>query len=134
MARRQSHRRSCVQPGCGETSFVEYTSRWELEGVSSAWKCARHREPDRVLSAENRETTAVLTLHPSYVQSTSSWSNGSPQLVGYFWGPESADRGSSGVESGPGFMAYAKDFPPGTRLVVTARIEIPPQSTGDGEG
>jgi len=33
--------------------------------------------------------------------------------------------GNFGFVSGPGFKAYAKDFPPGARLIITARIELP---------
>jgi len=130
MPRRQSYRRSCAHAGCGEQSFIEYTARRELDGVSPTWKCTRHAEPDRVLSADNTETTAVLTLHPRYID---AYHRGDPpKLVGYFWGPEGADKGHAGIEQGPGFLAHAKDFPPGTRLVVTARVEIPAASSDPG--
>ncbi|WP_186268080.1 hypothetical protein [Burkholderia gladioli] len=33
--------------------------------------------------------------------------------------------GHWGAVSGPGFLAYAADLPPGTKLIVTARIELP---------
>lgn len=123
MPRRQSYRRVCVHSGCSEVSFTEYTSGRELDGIGTSWKCLRHREPDRVLSAGNPETTAVLTLHPRYIDGYHR--EDPPQLVGHFWGPESADKGHDGIVSGPGFQAFAKDFPPGTRLIITARVELP---------
>lgn len=42
-----------------------------------------------------------------------------PNLAGLFW-----DDGS-GFTHGTGYKAYADDFPPGTRLIITARIELP---------
>lgn len=124
MPRRQSYTRQCAHPGgCPEVSFSEYTARRELDGINPTWKCPPHRNPDRVLSADNPETTAVLTLHPRYIDGYRR--EDPPQLVGHFWGPEGAEAGHDGVVSGPGFMAIAKGFPPGTRLIVTARVELP---------
>ncbi|MDX2649286.1 hypothetical protein PV341_38125 [Streptomyces sp. PA03-1a] len=48
-------------------------------------------------------------------------------LVGRFWGPPGT-IGAQGIAVGTGFQALADDFPPGTRMVVTARIELPEQS------
>jgi len=123
MSRRRTLTRTCSHTGCTERSFVEYTARRDLENVSPTWKCHRHNKPNEILSADNPETTAVLTLHPSYIDGYRH--EDPPRLVGYFWGPEDAEKGHSGIESGPGFRAIAKDFPPGTRLIVTARIELP---------
>ena len=114
----------CAAPGCREQSFAEYRNQQEARAIRTReWRCFRHSKPNEVLSADNTETTTVLTLHPSY--STSRYSDEPPRLIGYFWGPEGTDKGHSGIETGPGFRAIAKDFPPGTRLVVTARIELP---------
>ncbi|MEU1800838.1 hypothetical protein [Streptomyces sp. NPDC019937] len=122
-SRRRTLTRVCTHAGCAERGFVEYTSRRDLEHISRDWKCLRHSKPNEVLSAGNPETTAVLTLHPSYID---GYRHGDPpRLLGFFWGPEGAEKGSSGVESGPGFRAIAADFPPGTRLIITARIELP---------
>lgn len=47
---------------------------------------------------------------------------GSPKCPGkLFW------NGSKGLVYGDGYKALADDFPPGTRLIVTARIELPQQ-------
>jgi hypothetical protein len=123
MPRRRTYTRPCAHSGCPERSFIEYTARRDLDGVSPTWKCSRHAKPNEVLSADNPETTAVWTLHPSYIDGYLR--SDPPKLVGYFWGPEGAEKGHSGGAVGPGFIAYAKDFPPGTRLVVTARVELP---------
>lgn len=118
-----TYTRQCAHNGCPERSFIEYTARRDLDGVPAEWKCYRHDKVDEVLSADNPTTTAVLTLHPSYT--TSRWDDEPPKLVGYFWGPEDANKGHRGIVSGPGFRAVAEDFPPGARLIVTARIEFP---------
>jgi hypothetical protein len=121
--RRRTYARRCSHTGCPEISTIEYTARRDLEGVSKTWTCRHHSKPNEILSPTNRETEAVLTLHPSYIN---SYREGEPpRLVGHFWGPEDAEKGSHGIVSGPGFWAEAKNFPPGTRLIVTARIELP---------
>ncbi|MGW2725634.1 hypothetical protein [Streptomyces sp. NPDC001492] len=120
--RRRTYTRRCSTDGCPEISQIEYTARRDLEGISKTWTCRHHSKPNETLSSTNRETTAVLALHPLYVN---GYRTGDRRLVGYFWGPEDAEKGSSGIAAGPGFWAEAKNFPPGTRLTVTARIELP---------
>lgn len=120
---RRTYARRCSTTGCPETSTIEYTARRDLEGVSKTWTCRHHARPNETLSPTNQETHAVLALHPSYID---GYRTGEPpRLVGHFWGPEDAEKGSHGIVSGPGFWAEAKNFPPGTRLIVTARIELP---------
>ncbi|WP_413808170.1 hypothetical protein [Streptomyces sp. OE57] len=102
--------------------MIEYTARRELEHVAKDWKCLRHAAPDEWMTPSNRETTAVLELQPRYLNS--SRSGGEPRLLGYFWGPP-GQRASHGSVSGPGFQALADNFPPGTRLTVTATITLP---------
>lgn len=130
MTRRRTLTRTCAHTGCTERSFVEYTARRDLENVSPTWKCYRHSKPNEVLSTDNLETVTVLELHPTYTSGrryvTGVGYTDEPQLLGHFWGPEGApEHAHHGIESGPGFRAIAKDFPPGTRLIVTARIELP---------
>jgi hypothetical protein len=88
--------------------------------------------PRRRLSAGNPATTTmVLTLFPTYfidsMRRTRENSTGR-KLLGYYWGPANRRTGRDGQVSGPGFVADAKDFPPGTRLVVTARVELPAET------
>ena len=115
MPRRYTMTLRCAEPGCRETSFCETESRREeaeayARYAKHPYRCYRHTKPDEVLSAENSTTTAVLTA--------------SQGKHGIYWGV-TPDKATSGIEHGPGFRAIAKDFPPGTRLIVTARIEFP---------
>ncbi len=121
--RRRTYVRPCSTAGCRETSQIEYTARRDIEGVSTTWTCRAHDKPNETLSPANRETTAVLVLHPLYVSGYRAVDP--PRLVGHSWGPEGAEKGSHGIVSGPGFWAEAQNFPPGARLIVTARVELP---------
>jgi hypothetical protein len=105
----------CAASGCRETSFCETESRKEeaeayARYAKFPYRCYRHAKPDEVLSAENLTTTATVTANET--------------KYGIYWGV-TPDKASSGIASGPGFRAIAKDFPPATRLIVTARIEFP---------
>lgn len=123
MSRRRTHRQTCTHTGCTTHRDIEYTARRDLDTVSKTWKCDRHDKPDEILSAANPQTSVTLALHPSYIDGYRR--DDPPKLVGHFWGPETGSKGVHGIVSGPGFRATASDFPPGTRLIVTARIELP---------
>lgn len=123
MPRMRTHRQTCIHGGCSAYRDVEYTARRELDTVSSTWKCRKHDKPDEYLTADHREQMTVLELHPKYRTDM----HGQKVLLGNYWGPEGdPDRAHHGIESGPGFWCDAKNFPPGARLIVTARIELPP--------
>lgn len=101
----------CADPTCRETSIsVSSTRRDEAEAYAyyrkKPWRCTRHTRPGEVLSVGAPERTATVEVGPDDEYGHRYWDH-------------------SGVVSGPGFKAFAKDFPPGTRLVVTARIELP---------
>lgn len=103
----------CAHEGCRETTFTVADTRREEAEVraryrANPYRCYRHSKPNEVLSAANSELSAVVTAQPR---------EGLPGRM--FW------DGGSGLISGPGFRAIADDFPPGTRLIVTARIELP---------
>jgi hypothetical protein len=121
MARRvHTAYRQCAADGCRDTAIHEYqTLREKAESdkhyAQYPYKCTRHIKPDQVLSLVNAERTAVLEAGKS-----KRW----PDLPGLYWNSDEA-RSGSGFVYGPGFKAYADDFPPGTRLVITARIELP---------
>lgn len=108
----------CAHPGCRETAHYEYDTRRE-EAESHRWRqdypyrCLRHSQPDEVLAATNPVCTQVLIA--SKVE----------YLPGLFWRAEGEERGGNGLSLGPGFRAFASDFPEGTRLVVTATVELP---------
>lgn len=122
MSRREyTIRFKCAEDGCGEWYYGVAASRRDEADTRAwyakrPWRCVRHAKPDEVLSADNLERVTVRV---------SGKSKRYPNLPDLFW-----DDGS-GFEYGPGFKAYAKDFPPGTRLIVTARIELPENGTAD---
>lgn len=102
----------CAHQGCTEHVTYRYDTRrdlvnsYELKSYSGdkGWRCVRHSQPNEVLSEENLETRAeVVSREESH---------------GRFFG-------NQGFIYGLGFKAFAKDFPPGTKLIITARIELP---------
>lgn len=102
----------CAEPGCREHGLFSYRTQEESRSLAdefrNGWRCSRHRNPEAVLSAENPERVTVLEAIAA--------GNGA---TGLFW------DGMNGFSFGPGFKAWAKDFPEGTKLIVTARIELP---------
>lgn len=101
----------CAQDGCTESANYRYSTKrdmmesFELKNYSHGrWRCIRHSRPDEVLSAANLETRAELVVEQ--------------KDHGHFFG-------HSGFVSGPGFKAFAKDFPPGSKIVVTAMLVLP---------
>lgn len=126
--RKYSGRYPCKETGCREMSSFEFETareRADYERSSLPWACVRHYKASEVLSAESNERVTVLIA--SRVRSTYR-----PEefLDGLFWLPEGSERGGSGFSFGPGYKAFAGDFPEGTRLVIAARIETPnPAST-----
>jgi hypothetical protein len=122
MSRRRTHRQTCTHTGCRAYRDIEYTARRELDTVKPTWKCRQHDKPNEYLTSDNREQRTVLELHPKYRTNF----HGEQVPLGNYWGPEGdPDRAHHGIESGPGFWVDAKNFPPGTRLIVTARVELP---------
>lgn len=147
MARREYHVRiGCAQKGCGETQHFYPTTRADEARIyagndKSPWKCNRHAQPEENLRPGNEETVQVLVAtrvkrkldrwEAAYRQPVDC-DPGYAWLDGLFWCPEGGPQHGSGFEFGPGFNAYASEFPEGTRLVVAARIEYPAQENADG--
>ena len=134
MARRpHTLRRTCTTVGCTETSLMEFDTLRERADYDkrngTGWLCVRHDKPNEVLSADNPATEQVLTA--SVVLAEVRRGELRP-LSGLFWQAE-GERPRSGLLFGPGFRAFAGDFPEGTRLVVSARIELPDTQPGGGE-
>ncbi|TCL70596.1 hypothetical protein [Rhizobium sp. BK251] len=117
MSRRPSIARfKCGHPGCEEYARYEADNRQHYIDLdrrygNGQYRCVRHSQPDSVLSLDNIKIVDEMTVFE--------------QPHGLYWGKESA---SSGFAHGPGFKAFATDFPPGTRLRVTAEVILP-----DGE-
>lgn len=138
MARERSTTIRCAEAGCGETKLHLYTSRRQYDEIwadqnKRPWKCSRHERPEEVLRPDNPTTTYVLVAsrvrfsgYEDAVARRSPYARRPEEFLdGLFWLPEGAGRGGSGFSFGPGFKAHASDFPEGTRLVVTTRIELP---------
>lgn len=120
----------CAEPDCTDHAHYTYRTQREYAEIHARQKdhpyeCTRHRNRHEVLRPDNTERTQVLiaTKVPNH--------RGDGYLPGLFWIPEGHNQGGSGFTFGPGYKAHADDFPEGTRLIVTARIEIcdPPAST-----
>lgn len=99
----------CGHEGCREWARYEADTRAEsIEQQkrygNGRWRCVRHSQSDEVLSATNPiRTTEVVSRQEKH-----------GRYFGYF-----------GFVHGPGFKAFADDFPPGTLLRVTAEIVLP---------
>lgn len=119
MARRGGTARfRCAQADCTEHAVYDYSSRADYDRLAEdkrkhPWRCTRHRNPEELLGAENLTTTKVLVATPSDRVDSDA----------LFW--HDGNRLGSGLTYGDGYKAFASDFPPGTRLVITARIELP---------
>ena len=107
----------CAENGCREMYFShvdyksDYTDAWKRQSAKP-WKCLRHRCPEEWLTTER---TSITTEIPMQVAEH-----------GQLWG-------NFGQVRGPGFMANANDFPPGTRLVVCASVILPADAEGSGQ-
>lgn len=126
MARRVYYSQpQCAHEGCPMRALYEFTSRREQSEhyrrqQEHPWRCTRHRAPEEVLSAENAERTQTLVSYETDF--------GMGRRAHRFWAtPENAEakKSGNGICHGPGFKALAEDFPPGTRIIITARVELP---------
>ncbi len=102
---------TCGHEGCSERFLYRYPTHrdlvqsFEVKNYSHGrWKCTRHTRPSEVLSAENPRTEHEVVLEQK---------------------PHGKFFGRSGIVSGPGFKAFAEDFPAGTKIIVTAQIVLP---------
>lgn len=123
MARERTTTIRCAETGCTETNTYAYTSQREYGEIytrqrDKPWKCTRHNKPDEVLRLDNPEITAIFTADKLL------YGNPPTLLPSLYWRSESGVANSS-LMSGPGFKAHTSDFPEGTRVIVTARVEIP---------
>ena len=110
MRRRHAPRYRCEHPGCTEWALFEVATRREAleldRRYAGKWRCLRHTRMEEWLTADNRIREVTLTVE---------------QLpYGRFW-----RELHNGYASGPGFNAYAEEFPPGTQIIVTARLLLP---------
>lgn len=106
----------CGHEGCQEVANYEVHSNDEARRLYAAegngkYRCVRHTRMEEVLSASNSRRTVDLANEQ--------------KENGCYWG------GGSGFTYGPGFKAFAKDFPPGTILRVTAEVILPATASDD---
>lgn len=137
MSRRErTHTTRCTEDGCKEYTLHGYTTEREYREIiqrqqAKPWKCSRHENPTRNLRPGNETTEQVLVATRVAVSPVPGFPNEPERwLPGLYWRPEDGRTGS-GFTHGPGFNAYASDFPEGTRLVVTTRIEMPEEGGHD---
>lgn len=114
-------RAKCGHEGCAEVARYEADRRADYIDLerrygNGKWRCVRHTRPDEVLSANNPIIVHEMKTMPAH--ST------------LFWG---IDAPSNGFAHGPGFKAFAEDFPEGTVLRITAEVIVPPALKG-GDG
>lgn len=102
---------TCGHAGCMERVTYRYSTRRDMmesfeqkHHSGGRWRCTRHSHPDQVLSATNRETRHEATLEQR---------------------PHGKFFGNFGMIFGPGFKAFAEDFPAGAKVVVTATLILP---------
>lgn len=105
----------CGYKGCSEVGHFESDNRAETIRLqkkygNGKYRCFRHSKPDEVLSEDNlhRETTYVVGKSAKYPHHNKL----------YF-------DGGRGVVTGPGFKAYASDFPAGTKVIVSVDVILP---------
>lgn len=107
-------RAACHHPGCREVTFYEYRNRREMldsERYAQKWKCLRHTGVETMSPVE---TSRVKELVATDLPASSGGT------LGRFWVAEG--ESGNGFAHGPGFRAFAEDFPAGTRLRITAEI------------
>lgn len=98
----------CQQTGCSECAWFEYDTLAERADAvkrNQPWRCSRHTNPEYVLSLTNRHREKVLTVGRI------------DDLKALFF-----VENRNGFIHGPGFKAYANDFPEGTQIRVTVEV------------
>lgn len=119
----------CAERPCPEKIIYHHeTRRDEAASVKDQqarpWKCSRHSKPAEVLGTGQETLTSVMTAVPR--PNAARWES---VLI---WAGPGWPFLSDNVH-GPGFRAFAGDWPEGTRLEITARI-LPPAETEADDG
>lgn len=111
MAKREyTVRLRCGHAGCEDYGHYSCSTRAEQADLQrryhpDRWRCVRHTRPDEVLSLERPIRTTTQTVFA--------------KSHGNYWG---IDKAVCGFIYGPGFKAYACDFPAGTLIKITAEV------------
>jgi len=104
MRRGYDLRVTCAEDGCNEFRSYHYDTKKELNEAyirHKGHKCLRHSKPNEVLGLKNKLIISEQIC------------------TGNYWG------GKFGFTYGNKYRAYAKDFPEGTILKITAEIILP---------
>lgn len=134
-----------ARAGCRERAGYIYSTRAEYADAArryatEPWTCTRHSNAEEVLGLNNMSRTAEVVAGrirvPGYDRDLAQYeaTMANPQryytprkpeefLPGLFWSGSGAL--TSGFIHGPGFKAFADDFPEGTRLRVTVEVVLP---------
>lgn len=116
MSRRGHTRRvNCTAEGCREFAIYHFNSLREIkesDTLKRPWRCVRHSNPDAVMALDNLTRSETLTATKV------------KDLKGLFWYRDGAKTGS-GFTYGPGFKAFASDFPEGAKITISATIQLP---------
>lgn len=76
----------------------------EARRSNPTWTCIRHTNPEEILSIDNDSRS--VTFVSKKIGDRNYWNN-------------------LGALHGPGFKAWPNDFPEGTKITISAFIELP---------
>ena len=110
-----AYRKHCTHDGCKEFGYYRFDTRREMVEswyYARDWVCTRHTKTDELLTPDN------LKVSKEVISIRGEGRISDP----LFW----KGNLTSGFISGEGFKAFAADFPEGTKLIITAQIELPP--------
>jgi hypothetical protein len=136
----------CREPGCRERGFYIYDTQRDYQEAArryakTPWVCTRHSRPEQVLGQDNPARTVEVVAsrirfsdydrrmaeYRAAVARGSMFAHEPAEFIpGLYW---TGAGFSNGFAHGPGFMAFANDFPEGTRLRVTVEV-LPPAGEG----
>ena len=113
----------CEHIGCSEVANYSYSTRAEQTESykrhhKTPWRCVRHSQPHEVLSESNPVRISEIVSKRLFTESGAD--------IGLYFG-------KFGFMSGLGFKVFAKDFPEGTKLRVTAEIIMPTEDRAPRE-
>lgn len=122
----------CGSQGCTERQTYHYDRKSDQADSSRhyrehPWLCIQHSNPDKFLTVDNPANSVVFVATERFTTIRAE-----QHSLGLFWvreGTEASVRASvSGFDFSSAHSAHAKNFPVGTRLVVTAYTETPEQA------
>ena len=105
MAGKYTKSTKCSYDGCKDFGVQSFRTKSEMRAYKRPFWCARHRNPETILTATKKRIESVLISKET--------------KVGIYW------DGVFGLKSGHGWKAFAEDFPEGTKLKITVEIETP---------